>query len=131
MWREYLEEKLNCVSRECTSSILSQIPLFLGGAKEPKQTCFLQRFLCTLLQAEGKEGVDKAKKEEGNAGNDKSLEDVRAAGCSDQAEESKGDGGQLQDCQAGYLWKVKGIGHAGMESERIFSHAAVYQKKLI
>ena len=58
MWREYLEEKLNCVSRECTSSILSQIPLFLGGAKKPEQTCFLQHFLCTLLQAEGKEGVD-------------------------------------------------------------------------
>ena len=76
MWREYLEEKLNCVSRECTSSILSQIPLFLGGAKKPEQTCFLQHFLCTLLQAEGKEGVEKAKKEEGNTGNGKSLEDV-------------------------------------------------------
>ena len=76
MWREYLEEKLYCVSGEGTSSILSQSPLFLGGAKEPEQTCFLQPFLCTLLQAEGKEGVEKVKKEEGNKGKDKSLEDV-------------------------------------------------------
>ena len=55
------------------------------------------------MQAEGNDGVEKAKQEEGNADKGKSLEYVRATGCSDQTKESKSDGRQLQDGQAGYL----------------------------
>ena len=102
------------MSRECTSSAHTQCPVVFGWTQKPKQTCLLKTLLCTLLKDKGKEGVKKAKKGKWNAGNAKSLENVIAVGCPVQTKEGKGDGRQLEESQAGYLWKWESIDYASL-----------------
>ena len=102
------------MSREGTSNIHTQCPLVFGWTQKPKQTGLLKTLLCTLLKDKGKEDVKKAKKGKWNAGNAKSLENVIAIGCPGQTKEGKGDGRQLEENQAGYLWKLESIEHASL-----------------